>query len=173
MRWYLSHRSADDARPLADRHYNRQKVGAKGFVPPGRCIVLLAGDPPKALWVSSWPFAQYVKHAWAGAWVCSCFRNEGAGLSSELIQEAEAATRSIWGDPPSLGFVSFVDSAKTIKKDKPGWCYLKAGWKPAGFTKGGLHVVQRTPESAPAAYAPMRKGTLEYAVHRLTDALSR
>ena len=31
----------------------------------------------KALWVTSFPFAQYVRHQWAGAWVCSAFRNEG------------------------------------------------------------------------------------------------
>jgi hypothetical protein len=61
---------------MADRHYNRQKPGTPQFVPPGRCLVLLA---PEALWVSSWPFAAYVRHTWPGAWINSCFRREGGG----------------------------------------------------------------------------------------------
>ena len=79
--WRLSHRADPAALPLADRHYNRQKPGTKQFVPPGRCIVLLTPDAD-AFWVSSWPFAQYVKHQWAGAWICTAFRNEADYLRS-------------------------------------------------------------------------------------------
>jgi hypothetical protein len=91
-----------------------------------------------ALWVSSWPFAEYVRHAWAGAWVCSCFRNESAHLSSDLIRDAVAVTRHVWGDPPPEGFVTFVDRDKTRRKRDPGRCYRKAGWSLVGETKGGL-----------------------------------
>lgn len=38
--WRLSWRADPRARPLADRHYNRQRIGAAQFVPPGRCLVL-------------------------------------------------------------------------------------------------------------------------------------
>ena len=55
---------------LADRYYNRQARGAAQFVPPGRCPVLLTADR-SAVWVTSWPLAEYVRHAWPGAWVCS------------------------------------------------------------------------------------------------------
>src|SRR6266704_3106005 len=98
MRWALSHRFDSSALPLADRHYNRRAVGSPQFVPPGRCLVFKAGE--HALWVTSWPFAEFTKHAWAGAWVNSLFRNEGAGLSSELIREAIAATLFHWQAPP-------------------------------------------------------------------------
>jgi hypothetical protein len=81
--WRLSHRADAAALPLADRHYNRQKPGTPQFVPPGRCMVLLTAAAD-ALWVSSWPFAEYVKHAWAGAWVCSCFRS-GADRRSDIL----------------------------------------------------------------------------------------
>jgi hypothetical protein len=64
VRWHVSDRADPSGAKLADRHYNRQKVGAKQFVPPGRCIVLVI--PHVALWVTSWPFAEYVKHAWGG-----------------------------------------------------------------------------------------------------------
>ena len=78
MIWHLSHRSDPRARKLADRHYSRQSPGAVGFVPPGRCFVLYCDAP--AYWVTSWPFAEYVKHDWAGAWICSAFRREGGQI---------------------------------------------------------------------------------------------
>lgn len=152
-RWSLSHRFDPDALPLADRHYNRRAVGSPQFVPPGRCVVLLAD---KALWVTSWPFAEYVKHAWAGAWVNSLFRNEGAGLSSELIREAIAATRAIWPEPPPLGFITFVDAEKTRRKRDPGRCYRRAGFSHVGFTAGGLYAFQLLPADMPEA-APAKQ----------------
>ena len=67
MNWHISHRAHPTPRAIADRHYNRQSIGAANFCPPGRAFVLVI--PDVALWVTSWPFAEYVKHAWAGAWV--------------------------------------------------------------------------------------------------------
>lgn len=148
------HRFDNAALPLADRHYNRRKIGSPQFVPPGRCLVLLTDDE-RALWVTSYPFAQYVRHAWPGAWVNSLFRNEGGDTASELIRQAVAATRSIW-EPPDLGIVSFVDTKHvkpTIVRGKPiyGFCYLKAGWQHVGYTKGGLWAWQQLPEQMPPA----------------------
>lgn len=100
MMWHVSWKADPRARVVADRHYNRQKVGAKQFVPPGRAIVLLT-ENADALWISSFPYAQYVRHAWGGAWVCSCFRNEGTFLSSALIVDAAQATRAYFGEPPA------------------------------------------------------------------------
>ncbi len=139
MHWRLSNRADPVAAKIADRHYNRQKVGSPQFVPPGRCLVLLAEN---ALWVSSWPFAEYVKHEWAGAWICSCFRNESKILSSELIREAVGITRWHWGDAPPLGFVTFIDTSKVKPKYDFGYCYKKAGWVECGRTKGGLLALQ-------------------------------
>ncbi len=154
MIWRLSNRADPLARALADRHYNRQKPGTPQFVPPGRCIVLLAADET-ALWVSSWPFAAYVKHAWPGAWICSCFRREGGALlASDLIKQAVAATRAIWGAAPALGFITFVDRAKTRPKRDPGYCYQMAGWAPCGRTKGGLYAQQLLPDLMPAPEPP-------------------
>lgn len=119
-------------------------------MPPGRCVVLLT-PTAEALWVTSWPYAEYVRHAWGGAWVNSCFRREAGPLSSELIAAAVAATRAIW-DPPPLGIVSFVDASQTRRKRDPGRCYRKAGWRHIGFTKErGLWVYQQLPHDMPAA----------------------
>lgn len=161
MIWRMSHRADEAARQLADRHYNRQKPGATGFVPPGRCLVLLS-ECERAFWVTSWPFAEYVKHAWAGAWVCSAFRNEGAGLSSDLIRQAVAATRAKWSEVPELGMITFVDKGKIKAKRNPGYCYIKAGFRPCGETKGGLLAFQLLPEDMPDPIRalPMRPGPL-------------
>jgi len=58
--WYVSNRADPRALPLADAHYNRQKVGAAQFVPPGKCLVLLLEDAD-AVWTTTWPIAEYVK----------------------------------------------------------------------------------------------------------------
>jgi hypothetical protein len=149
--WTVSHRFDRDALPIADKHYNRQKIGSPQFVPPGRCVVLIT-PCERALWVTSWPFAEYVKHAWGGAWVNSLFRNEGAGLASDLIRAAIAATRAEW-EPPELGIVTFVDASKVRRKRDPGRCYLRAGFRRCGTTKGGLLAFQMLPHEMPEPLA--------------------
>lgn len=149
MIWQASHRAELRSRLIADRHYNRQKVGSPQFVPPGRCLVLYAKtETGQAFWVTSFPFVRYVKHAWAGAWVCSAFRNEGAGVASEMIVDALRATRYHFGRPPAgLGMITFVDEKKVRPtqvrgKDVWGWTFLKAGFRAVGKTKGGLLAFQ-------------------------------
>lgn len=147
--WMLSHRFDPLALPLADRHYNRQRPGTPQFVPPGRCVVLLA-PPADALWVTSLQRPEYARHAWPGAWVNSLFRNESPVRSSDLIRAALAATRAIWGDPPGVGCITFVDPRKTRHKRDPGRCYRRAGFQPVGQTKGGLVALQLRPDAFPA-----------------------
>jgi hypothetical protein len=157
--WHESWRADPGARRLADRHYNRQKVGAKQFVPPGRDLVLVTADYD-ALWIRSWPFAEYVKHAWAGAWVNSCFRNESSARASELIVAAVAATRAKFGEPPGLGMVTFVDASKIKPTRQPGRCYLKAGFRYVGHTQGGLVALQLLPSDMPRAVSAVRQQEL-------------
>lgn len=154
MHWSVTNRASPAGAAIADRHYNRQHIGAPQFVPPGRCIVLVTADGT-ALWVTSWPFAEFTKHAWAGAWINSCFRNEGPALSSNLIRSAVAATLWKWPTPPEMGIVTFVDASKVRRKRDPGRCYLKAGFHRAGFTKGGLHALQLLPCDMPAPAVPL------------------
>lgn len=165
MKWNLSHRADPRACHIADRHYNRQKIGTPQFVPPGRCMVLLT-EKADALWVTSFPFAEYVRHAWAGAWVCSCFRNENSYdrkhkdgyKSSDLIIEAVAATRwycaNEWMCPePEKGFITFVNASK-VRSKEPGTCYRAAGWKEVGHTKSGLIALQLLPDQMPKPACP-------------------
>lgn len=97
--WHLSNRADPSARDVADRHYNRQKTGAAQFVPPGRCLVLTAPGP--CLWVTSWPFAEFVRHKWAGAWVCSAFRRENDGGGGQQAHSSSPPSRRPAGAGPS------------------------------------------------------------------------
>lgn len=149
--WTLSHRAQRASVDIADRHYNRQHVGSPQFVPPGRCLVLHHEHGSGAVWTTSWPEAQYVKHAWPGAWINSIFRKECDCLASAMILEAVAHTRSEWPDAPDLGMMTFVDASKVEHKRQPGRCYLKAGFRLVGKTKGGLLAFQMLPVDMPDA----------------------
>ena len=155
MLWKMSHRADPASAVIADRHYSRQKPGTPQFVAPGRCLVLRAEtEDGIALWVTSWPFAQYVKHAWAGAWTCSLFRNEGAALSSDLINQAVSATRWYYGKPPALGMITFV-LPKAIRSVNPGFCYKAAGWRVVGAAKDGKPCLQIDAKDMPAPHPPI------------------
>lgn len=154
MIWHITHRCDLAASALADRHYNRQSPGAANFVPPGRCLVLRNQDAT-AVWVTSWPFAKYTHHAWAGAWVNSLFRKECDGLASDFIRDALAATRWYWPDVPALGMITFVDTRFVKHRRDPGRCYLKAGFRRVGITKvNRLLAFQLLPAQMPAPEAP-------------------
>ena len=152
--WWISWKADPRARVLADRHYTRHKIGAPQFVPPGRSLVLV--DPGAAYWVTSWPFTEYVRHEWAGAWQCSAFRREGGDyLASDLIRWAVAATRWRYGDPPDLGMVTFVDAGKVRHKRDPGRCFRRAGFDPIGHTASGLLALRLSPDAMPAPAIPL------------------
>lgn len=95
-----------------------------------------------------------------GAWVCSAFRNEGAGRASDMIVQALAATRAVLGEPPELGMITFVDRRKvrpTMVRgvETWGWTYQRAGFRPVGETKGGLLALQILPDAMPPACRPL------------------
>lgn len=104
--------------------------------------------------------AEYTKHAWAGAWVCTAFRSEGAGVASELIRQAIAATRAYYGEPPALGMITFIDRNEvrpTIVRGQKTWGYswLKVGFRHVGETKSGLLAFQLFPEDMPSPQAAL------------------
>ncbi len=51
--------------------------------------------------------------------------------------------------------VSFVDPGKVKHKRDPGRCYIKAGFKFVGKTKGGLLAFQLEPKDMPDAERPL------------------
>ena len=130
--WVISHDMNPIAQKLADRHYSRENPGSrKGFIGPGEKVVLLSSDG-KALfaWCHQDPELR-LDHI--DGVNCTIFRNEGSVLSSKLILEAEKFARDRW---PGLKLFTYVSKAK-VKSKNPGWCFMKAGWKPAGENKSG------------------------------------
>ena len=160
--WRKTWKADPRAAAIADRHYSRQKPGTAQFAPPARHVLALIMPDESALWVSTWP--DFARHAWAGMWNNTLFRNEGHQLSSTLIRHAVAATLAAWGRPPERGMVTFVAVDKVRPKKDPGRCYLAAGFEPDGYTVVNKHLAlvltpDRMPhpsEAAPVAYYPRR-----------------
>lgn len=164
MRWHRTWRADPRAAAIADRHYSRKRPGTAQFAPPGRCFVLVTAAAD-ALWVTTWQRPEYTEHGLGDVWLCTIFRNEGAGLSSELIREALAATRAAWGDPPADGppacdvcgkaggTFTFIDTRKVRRKRDPGRCFIRAGFHRLDrLTKDrGLVILHLPPAEHPVA----------------------
>lgn len=125
--WQVRHHRDPAALALADRHYSRRRPGSGQLGPPGRKLVLVTCCE-RAVWVSHWPYPHLALDG-LDAWRCSIFRNEGAGLSSELIAAAMALTARLWAPiaRPADGWVTWVDATK-VASTHPGYCFKQAGW---------------------------------------------
>jgi hypothetical protein len=144
MYWKHVHHLDTRARLLADRHYSRQTPGAKEIAPPGNKIVLL-GLNDDALWVSHRPDPKAnlaVPRADGFLyWNNPYFRNESGQRASDLILEALAITRYLWGDDvPRDGYHSFIDPRKVkpmMRRGIPtyGYTYTLAGFEFHSMTK--------------------------------------
>ena len=62
---------------------------------------------------------------------CAIFRNEGAGLSSDLISAAMAAAWARW---PGQRLYTYVNPRK-VASGNPGYCFQCAGWPRCGIPK--------------------------------------
>ncbi len=116
----------DSGRALFDRHYSRYRYadGRKPllFVGPGEKMVLLT-PCARALFV--WRKFKSADHQEGVN--CAVFRNEGAGLSSDLISEADILAWERW---PGERHYTYINDRKIRRKRDPGRCFRKAGWKP-------------------------------------------
>lgn len=83
-------------------------------------------------------------------------------LSSTAIREAVAITRWRWTDVPALGMVTFVDAAKVAKKRDPGRCFVRAGFRHVGETKGGLVALQLLLSDMPDPLEPAPRGQMTF-----------
>lgn len=128
--WQVTTRSAPAVLGLARDHYSRQHPDSNRIGGPGRHLVLIT-PCGRALWDTH--YTTYPDDG-LNAWRCSIFRNEGAGLSSELILAAMAMTVEMWGSPPPDGWVTWVDPGKVRPKRDPGRCFIRARWwRDAGY----------------------------------------
>lgn len=126
----------DEARALFDRHYSRT-IYADGrqpklFVGPGQKLVL-STPCRRALFV----WRKFISDSGEDGVNCAVFRNDGAGLSSALISEADAIADRKW---PGERHYTYVNPRK-VRSTNPGFCFLKAGWRKCGITKRRKYLV--------------------------------
>lgn len=133
----------DTARAIFDRHYSRYHYadGRKPrlFVGPGEKTVLVS---PCARAVFVW--RKFKSRDQERGINCAVFRNEGAGLSSDLIMAADAIADERW---PGERHYTYVDPKRVASKN-PGWCFICAGWRKTGrVTKcRRLVILERLPD---------------------------
>lgn len=131
------------ARAIYRRHYScyRYVDGRKPalFVGPGEKMVLMTVECA-ALWV----WRKFINDSGQTGVNNAVFRLEDRGryLASELIREACEIAWLRW---PGERLYTYVNPARVRHKRDPGRCFLKAGWRHAGTTKGGLLVFEVTP----------------------------
>jgi hypothetical protein len=129
------------ARSIFDRHYSRKQY-ADGrdpaqFVGPGEKLVLLT-PCARALFV----WRKFISCDGQQGVNCAVFRNEGAGLSSDLIRAADAVAFERW---PGERHYTYVAGRK-VRSSNPGYCFLMAGWQRCGITKWNrLLILERLP----------------------------
>jgi hypothetical protein len=146
--WQVRSKADPAALALFDRHYSRQKPGRGEVGPPGRKLVLVS-PCERALWCTHWPYAKLAMDG-LDVYRCTVFRNEGAGLASELIIDAMAVTLDLWGAPPRDGWATWVDTRK-VPGSNPGYCFKRAGWT---LDREWMHrylIRLRFPAETPAA----------------------
>ena len=127
-------------RALYERHYScyRYRDGRQPAktVGPGEYIILMT-EEADALFV----WRKFIDASGQKGVNCAVFRNETEGrlLSSALILDAERYAREKW---PGERFYTYVNGRKILSPN-PGYCFICAGWKRAGKTKGGLDILAK------------------------------
>lgn len=136
-------------------HYSRRTPGSKTFTGCGQEIVLVT-DCGRAVWACIYQRTPRVRGSGASRgrigtidvkprfiWRNMMFRNLGAGLSSELIQDATKRTYEEWfkryGNLPAERLRTEI-GIKEVRSRNPGFCYLKAGWEKDRVVRGKLYL---------------------------------
>ena|SRR5215472_11555889 len=146
--WLSVRRNDPRVFALFRRHYSANKnwrwrrSDNTNVLGPGECMVLLS---PCGRATFAWQHNTTPRFDHQVGVVCTLFRNEGAGLSSELIDEADELAWQRWSDIPR--HFTYVDPSSTSrrrsKRAEAGQCFIHAGWRPCGRTPRGLVVLER------------------------------
>lgn len=137
--WFLTKDGDRDCLELYERHYScrRYRDGRKRtlFAGPGEKIVLRTWDGT-AMFV----WRKFIDRRGEQGINCAVFRNEGTYRSSELIRQADAIADFAWA---CQRHYTYCDP-HAIRSTNPGFCFLAAGWRRCGMTRGGLIVLEKT-----------------------------
>lgn len=138
--WWLTKDGDLDCVELYERHYSCYRY-ADGrarhnglFVGPGEKVVLRT-ERADALFV----WRVFIDDSGQSGVNCAVFRNESSHRSSHLIRQADQIADVLW---PDRRHYTYVDPAK-VASTNPGFCFIAAGWRRCGRTKGGLVILER------------------------------
>jgi hypothetical protein len=136
--WYLTKDGDPACLELYERHYSayqyRDGRVRSLFCGPGEKIVLRTFNAD-AFFV----WRRFIDASGQQGVNCAAFRNESPILASELVRQADAIADFAW---PSARHYTYVNEAK-VQSSNPGFCFLRAGWRRCGRTKGGLLILER------------------------------
>lgn len=136
--WWLTKDGDKTCLALYERHYSayRYRDGRirRLFVGPGDKLVLRTGKG-NAFFV----WRKFIDASGQQGVNCAAFRNEGAHRSSDLIRQADAIADCCW---PHTRHYTYVNP-KSVRSCNPGFCFIMAGWRRCGRTKGGLLILER------------------------------
>lgn len=142
--WWLTKDGDRACLELYERHYSaagyaRARRPAGGFGGPGERIVLRteAGDAA-FIWKPIFHSTGRRDSGQRGV-CCTFFRNESTHRSSDLVAQADAVADFLW---PSCRHYTYVNPAR-VRSANPGYCFLVAGWRRCGQTRGGLLILER------------------------------
>ena len=139
--WFQIRDGDPRARSLFNRHYSAHhcKDGRKPLkvLGPGEYVLLMTSDSRA---IFGWIHNTIDRMDGQVGVNCSVFRNEGPGLSSELILAAEEFVAWKWPDVPRL--FTYVDAAK-VASPNPGYCFKVAGWQTVGKSKSGKVLLEK------------------------------
>ena len=163
-RWLLSSSSDRRALDVVDGrgvleglgpHYSRRTPGSKTFTGVGREIVLVS-ECGRAVWACVYQRTPSARGTGGSRgrvgvadskprflWRNMLFRNEGCGLSSELIRKALAETKTRWieryGPLPEENLRTEI-GVREVKSKNPGYYYLRAGFTRDRVVRGKLYL---------------------------------
>jgi hypothetical protein len=130
------------ARTLYERHYSchRYLDGRRPMkcIGPGEYMLLMTPDAD-----ALFAWRRFIDASGQSGVNCSIFRNEAPHkyLSSDLIREA---CRLAWRRWLAMRLYTYVNPRR-VRSQNPGYCFLRAGWRRCGTTKGGLFVLECLP----------------------------
>lgn len=137
-------------RAIFDRHYSRY-VYADGrrpklFVGPGEKEVLMQAD---GLALCVWRKEKHRLDGQEGV-NCAIYRNESDRRASDMLKDAMRVAWERWGGERLFTYVDPRKVRPTIERSRPvwGWCFYKSGWRYAGMTQRGLHILECLPTEA-------------------------
>jgi len=140
--WWLTKDGDTDCHALYERHYSARKGRrSEQFVGPGEVIALrLWNGDGMFVWRKFIDDCIDERSGERQQGInCAVFRNESRTVSSELIRQADAIADFCW---PDRRHYTYVDPQK-VRSSNPGFCFIVAGWKRCGRTRGGLIVLER------------------------------